>query len=197
MTKKIEYYLSDKRCNRMKEAIELLTVDNDRLKTVVHMHNGKPAVSQHNNLTFLVVDYTDKEKDETTLKLYIVKTSTQLKYSDMLEYDIYDESTCPSAYAKCPSKLLKMLPKTDDEKANEYREMCRDELAILAMEKFSSNSLTTLNVDTEIKLNNASGHIVEKVIDSNYKKPYWKNKTTGRRMKKVDIQEIGFTVLDK
>ena len=90
---------------------------------------------------------------------------------------------------------------SDDDNVNNWREACRDELALLACEKNTNGSLTTLEIGAQIKLNKKSSNgaeiILEKVVDFSYKKPYWQDIETFKRFKKCDIQAIGYTILDQ
>lgn len=201
LEKEIKYYVNPTTCDRKKEAIDLLTIDNDDIKCIPVMTKRGPAVCRQNNLVFAAMEVTDKSTNTKKIVCKIVNTKTNLRYDKILRYEIFDESDCPEKYATCPSRILKLLSISDDDNVNNWREACRDELALLACEKNTNGSLTTLEIGAQIKLNKKSSNgaeiILEKVVDFSYKKPYWQDIETFKRFKKCDIQAIGYTILDQ
>lgn len=193
--KKIEYYLNEKTCDRKTEVIKLLTKEDSDIKTT------PVKVCRQNNLVFAAVRCVNKKTKKEEVVCKIVNTKTNLRYNDIFRYQIYDEFNCPEEFQTCPSSILKLLTKTDNDKAKLWRMGCKDQLDTLAAEKLNKGTLTNLPVGTEIRLINKTNEdgseiILEKVSDYLYKSPYWQDVETFQKYKKSDIQSYGFTVLD-
>lgn len=120
--------------------------------------------------------YVDIPESEQIVFAAVFLTSTDVKDYYNFSYKDMDESCGPYKY-DCPKAILDLLTPTENEYANEWRKLCRENLA----KKNNPNSLNKLPLGSVIKftlkydttLNKAGSEIVLEKTDSWSKKAYW------------------------
>lgn len=188
LEKQIEWYSSAKQCDRKKEA------ENICLKQLQGQNVSIVKSGRKNNLVFIAIRLENTK--ETICK--IVNTRTNLRYNNILRYEIFDEQDCPNDYRICPSAILKTLTDTNDKERIKFRQDCKDILDMLAIEKKCEISLTNLPVGTKIKLNKQKDGkpivLIKEDLLSKY--PIWivDDSVDIEKYKIKDIQEIGYEI---
>ena len=95
------------------------------------------------------VYYGAIQVDENNIHAAICLTSVDMQEYYNFSYKLMDETMGPM-YFDCPVGILKLLTKTDDEYANEWRRRCWENYESKRSEKKNSNSLKNLPVGTKI-----------------------------------------------
>lgn len=193
--KDIEFYTSNKQCDRKAEVEKLLTFENDEIIS-------KPVkICRQNSLVYAAVKITDKKTNTSRVVGKVFVTKTNLKWDKIFAYEEFDETECPE-YQSCPSSILKKLSPTDDKNAKAWRRGCKDTLEGLAIEKLDEQSLTNLPIDSRIKLINKKSDdgddiILVKDIYPQFSYPVWVDEVTDEKYKICDIQSYGYKLIEK
>lgn len=103
----------------------------------------------------------------------VVLTSTNTRDYYNFSYKMMDETEGPY-YNRCPKSILDLLPPTDNEYANKWRQRCRDNIG----KPTNVQRLNALPVGTEIEFEIASGETKRYMkcpAGYQFKRPFWMN----------------------
>lgn len=114
---------------------------------------------------------TTTEPEDSRIFAAIVLTSVDNKDYFNFSYKDMDETMGPYQYA-CPKSILDLLPPTDNEYAQKWRERCYEVLK----EKKNPNALGNLPIGSKIKYVNHNGEeivLIKHAAAYQFKRPFW------------------------
>lgn len=138
------------------------------------------------NVYYAAIERFKKETGERYVWAAIFKTSTNMSVYDNFSYKGMDETCEPYLY-DCPKGILDLLTPTDNDSANKWRRLCREN-----REKKKSSWLKNLPIGSKVKFTTATG---DEVILTKHEPAYqfktwfWFDEANYRYIKKNRVNE--------